>query len=246
MLKGRLADKVWALFHQKAFLLDNLNIVSKHSPRAKRLSLRVNPKKGVIELVIPPRTRQFSIDRFVNDNLDWINEKKQFLPRKQNIADGQNILFQGRKIRLNIQKIKQRQTDIGYHNGTINIRTPRDDVTNNFKRWIIEQAKQAIISLAHKKAKRIHREIEKIDFRDPATRWGSCSSSGRLMFSWRLIMAPDSVLDYVVAHEVAHLAHMNHSKVFWELCYDLVEPKYDPNECRLWLKDHGNSLLNIF
>jgi len=80
----------------------------------------------------------------------------------------------------------------------------------------------------------------KLTLRDPRSRWGSCSSKGDLMFSWRLIMAPPEVLDYVAAHEVAHLAEMNHSARFWAVCEQLY-PGYKTE--RDWLRKHGAELL---
>lgn len=80
----------------------------------------------------------------------------------------------------------------------------------------------------------------RLTLRDPRSRWGSCSSRGDLMFSWRLIMAPPAVLDYVAAHEVAHLVEMNHSDRFWALCAQLC-PEYRRH--RSWLKRHGAELL---
>jgi predicted metal-dependent hydrolase len=79
----------------------------------------------------------------------------------------------------------------------------------------------------------------KLTLRDPRSRWGSCSAKGDLMFSFRLIMTPPEVLDYVAAHEVAHLVEMNHGPAFWTLCHRLC-PTTDTH--RRWLKDHGAEL----
>lgn len=80
---------------------------------------------------------------------------------------------------------------------------------------------------------------EKITIRDQKTRWGSCSSKGTLSFNWRLMLAPPTVLDYVVVHELCHLIHMNHSKAFW-LAVEEIMPDY--REHRNWLKENGNKL----
>ena len=89
-------------------------------------------------------------------------------------------------------------------------------------------------------AERIGRRPGKLTLRDPRSRWGSCSAKGDLMFSFRLIMTPPEILDYVAAHEVAHLAEMNHGPAFWKLCHRLC-PGTDAH--RKWLKDHGTSYL---
>ena len=81
--------------------------------------------------------------------------------------------------------------------------------------WLREQARRACVAAAARHAAALGLRPGRISLRDPRSRWGSCTASGDLMFSWRLIMAPAAVLDYVVAHEVAHLAEMNHSPRFW-------------------------------
>ena len=83
-------------------------------------------------------------------------------------------------------------------------------------------------------------EIKSISMRSQSTRWGSCSSTGKLNFNWRLILAPPFVLDYVAAHEVAHLLEMNHSRDFW----DVVERTLPAMERgREWLRVHGRELM---
>jgi predicted metal-dependent hydrolase len=219
------------------------NLVSSINPRARRLSLRVDNKAGVIKLSIPKWTMQWQIDRFLKKNADWIAEKQSTLLPKVNITDGAVIPFRGGECEVIIEHHTKRTTLINAVDNIITIQTSRPDPTSNLKRWIIDQARVVIEPLANAKALRIHKTIAKIDLRDPTSRWGSCSTDARLMFSWRVIMAPPYVLDYLVAHEVAHLKHMDHSKTFWDLCYDLAD---SPDEGRAWLKDNGNGLLRYF
>jgi len=91
-------------------------------------------------------------------------------------------------------------------------------------------------------AQQLNVQIRRLQLRDTITRWGSCNRSGTLCFSWRLIFAPPFVLDYLAAHEVAHLRHMDHSKKFWALVEDIC-PR--TQEARAWLKTNGNALLAI-
>ena len=195
---------------------------------------------------------------------DWIAEKQKTLCTKINIGDGAVIPFTGVDHMINIVAHTKRTTEISVQSSLhalcvqsmdytdkpcnddtrcIQIKTSRADPTTNFKRWMIEQARAALTPLAHKKATEIGKTVSKIDLRDPASRWGSCSTDGRLMFSWRIIMAPPYVLDYLVAHEVAHLKHMDHSQKFWDVCYALSER---PEEARKWLKENGNTLMRYF
>lgn len=207
------------------------------------MSLRVDPKAGLIRFTIPPKTSQFSIDRFINSNRAWIEDKQKTLLPKILIQDGVIIPFKGEEFEIALRSHSKRTTNIIPLHKILYIHTSRDDPTTNLKRWMIDEAKQMIEPLCYLKAKQIGKKITKIDLRDTSSRWGSCSSDKRLMFSWRLIMAPDYVLDYVVAHEVAHLKRMDHSQKFWDICYSLSER---PEEARIWLKTNGNSLMRYF
>ena len=107
------------------------------------------------------------------------------------------------------------------------------------QRFVVQHADKLISELSREKAARIGKRITKITMRDTSTRWGSCASDGSLSFSWRLIMAPFDAIDYVVAHEVAHLQHFDHSPDFWALCRDLSE-NYTMG--KHWLKINGTHL----
>ena len=101
------------------------------------------------------------------------------------------------------------------------------------------RARDALAAAADGYAARLGRTYTGLSLRDPRSRWGSCSSAGRLMFSWRLILAPVDVLEYVAAHEVAHLAHMNHGPGFWAEVDRIHGPHGPP---RQWLRTYGASL----
>src|SRR5207248_8410440 len=100
-------------------------------------------------------------------------------------------------------------------------------------------ARQECLRRARELAARIDRKIGRISVRDTTSRWGSCSASGNLAFSWRLVLAPEAVLDYVVAHEVAHLAELNHGPRFWRLVQSLTPDHDGP---RAWLNRHRSRL----
>jgi len=213
-----------------------------------------------VKLTVPKRTPQWRIDRFLEKHANWIADRQANALPPIPIAHGEIIPFMGGDHEIVIEGHSKRTTHISslqglplqstdYLNNSGNdavilIRTSRDDVSNNLKRWMIDQARTTIEPLAEIKANKISKTISKIDLRDTKSRWGSCSSDGRIMLSWRLIMAPTAILDYVIAHEVAHLKHMNHSQSFWELCYDLTDG--DADTARQWLKDHGQTLMRYF
>ena len=116
-----------------------------------------------------------------------------------------------------------------------------DHVARRVRDHLVRFARQELARRARIHAARIGRTVNRITVRDTKSRWGSCSASGSLSFSWRLILAPEPVLDYVVAHEVAHLVEMNHSARFWKLVRTMVA---DPASQRAWLKRHRAELLS--
>ena len=105
---------------------------------------------------------------------------------------------------------------------------------------LVSAARAELVPRARRLAARIGREVARVSVRDTKSRWGSCSGQGNLSFSWRLIFAPEPVLEYVVAHEVSHLAEMNHGPRFWRLVESLTPNSAAP---RRWLKRHRNRLL---
>ena len=125
-------------------------------------------------------------------------------------------------------------------NGAIRVSGRREHLARRVADFLRREAGTELSRRAHAKAETIGHKIERITLRDPKSRWGSCSSNKRLNFSWRLILAPEAVLDYVVAHEVAHLEHMNHGDRFWALVAELTPEVKRP---RRWLHTQGASLL---
>jgi predicted metal-dependent hydrolase len=105
--------------------------------------------------------------------------------------------------------------------------------------FLVRQARADLTAASTRHAAAVGREISRITIRDVRSRWGSCSASGRLSFSWRIVMAPPWVIDYLAAHEVAHLVHLDHSHRFWSLVAELC-PGYAA--ARQWLRRHGAEL----
>lgn len=120
------------------------------------------------------------------------------------------------------------------------LKVPGDEefVSRRVRDFLKETARCEITRLAHEKSAVLGKTVRKITIRDTTSLWGSCSRKGHLSFSWRLVLAPSEVLDYLVAHEVAHLVHMNHSPAFWQVVAGLC-PDYATH--RAWLRKHGES-----
>jgi hypothetical protein len=123
--------------------------------------------------------------------------------------------------------------------GEIRVRGDPAHLPRRVRDYLIGVARQEMTRRARLLADRIGRRITRVTVRDTTSRWGSCSATGCLSFSWRLILAPESVLDYVVAHEVAHLAEMNHGPRFWGLVRSMTLDHEGP---RAWLNRHRSRL----
>jgi predicted metal-dependent hydrolase len=217
------------------------HVLLKISPRARRLALRLDSDGRIVNLVVPPRASLEKAREFALLHQDWIRERLADLPEPIPFADGALIPLAGIPRRLRIEHDPaHRRTSISLTEDEILVRTNKDDPSMRLVRFFKEQAKEHISALAHDKAARIGKKIAAIQVRDTRSRWGSCSHDGNLSFCWRLIFAPAEALDYVVAHEIAHLAHMNHGPKFWAQCAALCD---DYGRGKRWMRASGKELM---
>lgn len=211
----------------------------RRSGRARRISLRVDQAKGRVVLTAPASVaRRHALD-FLVRNEGWLKTRLAQLPATQPFADGATVpvlgvphLIQGDTSRLRGLPLCAA--------GIITVPGAPEHLCRRLTDFLKAEAKREIAVRAHAKAGIVGRPVKAITLRDTRSRWGSCSGAGRLAFSWRLILAPEFVLDYVVAHEVAHLMEMNHGIRFWRLCATLTDA--DPKAARAWLRLHGSGL----
>jgi len=211
----------------------------RRSGRATRIQLRMDLKSGGPVLVLP---RYASLERgfeFARGKRDWIGEQLAQQPETIPFAPGEIIPFRGRDHTILYRKrprLTGRRGEIWRQDGAIYVTGEEDMVASRVETFLKFEARSEIHRRAHEKAGMIGKRIRRITLRDPKSRWGSCTSTGNLSFSWRLVMAPTYVLDYVIAHEAAHLSHMNHGPNFWRLVDRLT------NHCdrsRDWLRENG-------
>ena len=123
----------------------------------------------------------------------------------------------------------------------IHVAGKAEHLPRRLRDWLLAEARRRITPLALAKAETVERRVKRVSVRDQRARWGSCGPDGSLSFSWRLVLAPPEVLDYLVAHEVAHLVHMNHGPRFWALAERLCAGPMGPPQA--WLKANGEKLL---
>ncbi len=226
-----------------------MSILSRISPylelkvnkRARRMALRLDTRRRVINLVVPPHSRLTTAYNFARENRDWIMEKLALLPEPIPFEDGAVIPVLGRNRTIHIFYDRNlKTTDIIMKQNEIIVVTNKRNPEARILRFLKDIAKEHLEALAHDKAADIGKRIRSVQVRDTKSRWGSCGQDGHLCFSWRLILAPIEAMDYVVAHEVAHLAHMNHSKRFWQVCEDI---SLDYHTGKDWMHEQGHDLM---
>ncbi|HYD29304.1 MAG TPA: SprT family zinc-dependent metalloprotease [Azospirillaceae bacterium] len=210
----------------------------RESARARRLTMRVDPASGQIKVVVPVGTPEAEVRRFVTRHDGWLKSRLSKVPERQPFAAGGvvSVLGVDHVIRHDATwRGPARQAD-----GEILFGGQPEFLGRRVRDWLAAEALKELSARAAAKAAEIGARVSGVTVRDTKSRWGSCSAAGRLSFSWRLVLAPEWVLDYVVAHEVAHLKEMNHSPRFWAWCARLTPDVRTP---RAWLKANGARLL---
>ena len=232
------------------------------------MTLRVSPARRDVVLTIPKGVGEKKARRFIGQHSEWLRHQLAQLPSAVPFADGAAIPLEGKMHRLVFSGPRKRheagravvmvrpasgQDEAGDGAGAgvgagegeteempvIDVMGPCEHAPRRLESWLKKRAGERLRERAAHHARCLGLSFSRIGVRDQATRWGSCSSRGSLSFSWRLIMAPPHVLDYVAAHEVAHLKEMNHSPRFWALVARAV-PEY--RKARVWLHENGQDL----
>jgi predicted metal-dependent hydrolase len=211
-------------------------------PRARRYTIRVRDAYRDVVLTMPRRGSLADARNFAQKNVAWIASKLARLPDVVPFADGETVPVHGVPHRIT-HRPQARGTawverdESG--NAFLCVAGERAHIARRVTDFLKREAKQALTSASRAYAAQIGVSIGRIGLRDSATRWGSCSERGSLSYSWRLILAPPYVLDYLAAHEIAHRIELNHSDRFWTLL-DRMTPERLRAEA--WLGAHGNSL----
>jgi predicted metal-dependent hydrolase len=217
------------------------HIALKRSRRARRLALRLDPQKRIFNLIVPYGVSFTRARKFVGAHEPWMREKLARLPASIPFAHGAVIPLMGREIRIKVSSDKTlKRTGITLNENELFVSTHLEDPTARIRRFLKNLARENLERASREKALLVGKTVKSVQVRDTKSRWGSCSHDERLSFSWRLIFAPPAVMDGVVAHEVAHMVHLDHSKDFWRLCRELSE---DFIEARYWLRNHGSELM---
>ncbi|HBG98116.1 MAG TPA: M48 family peptidase, partial [Rhodobacteraceae bacterium] len=174
--------------------------------------------------------------RFLADRAGWLRRVRAELPARAPVVPGAVLPL--RDVPLRIAADAGRGVRVT--GGRLAVGGPADRVAARLRAFLIHEARADAARATARHAARLGRPAPPVRLADTRSRWGSCTADGRLMLSWRLVMAPPLVLDYVAAHEAAHLVHMDHSPAFWATVGALFP---DHAAARQWLKARGADLL---
>ena len=210
----------------------------KKSLQARQMRLEIRLESG-LSVIVPRRYDLLTVRRFLELKSRWILKKIEEFELIQSHLDTptfENINYLGRPLKLVQLHGKQEYAQVSFTRDKIIISTHNTERTGQLlKEWYLREAKELISRKIAVFSERIGVNYNKVVVKNVKTRWGSCSRLGNLNFNWKLIMAPEEVVDYVIIHELCHLKRMDHSSSFWKLVQ-----KYSPdyNMHRKWLKAH--------
>jgi predicted metal-dependent hydrolase len=210
--------------------------------QARRYTLRIQAATREIVLTIPPRGTLQEARSFAQKHGSWIAARLGRLPQAAPFADGAVVPLRGIPHRIThrtgMRGTVWTETD-GSGECLLCVAGHAPHITRRVGDFLRQEAKRDLETASRRFAHDLGRDIRRVSVRDQSSRWGSCSTTGVLSFSWRLILAPRHVLDYLAAHEVAHLIEMNHSPRFWRI----VERLYPDHErAKAWLDAQGADL----
>lgn len=212
----------------------------RRSARARRFTLSIGRGDGRPVLTLPERASLAEAQDFLERHAGWLEGALSRLPPLRVVAAGRALPFRGGSVVLEACGGPRRAPSIAQ--GALRVWGPPEAAPGRALAFLKMQAREALAPAAQGYAEQVGRKVTRISLRDTRSRWGSCTSAGALSFSWRLIMAPPEVLDYVAAHEAAHLVEMNHGPRFWALVATL---RPDWKESRDWLRRHGGDLQRV-
>jgi predicted metal-dependent hydrolase len=212
--------------------------------RARRLTLRIDAGGQGLRITVPPGLRRGEVEKFLHRHQGWLEQRLAKVPDRPQVRPGIKLPLYGVPHMIVHEPGKRGTVSVGSdENGpTLVIHGERVHLPRRLTDYLKREARREIGALVEKHTAKVGRKAKAVRFKDTSSRWGSCTSDGNLSFSWRIMMAPRPVINYLVAHEVAHLKEMNHGPKFWKLCEELCP---DTERCKAWLKKNGSALQAI-
>jgi predicted metal-dependent hydrolase len=221
---------------------EQYEVTVRRHPRARRYTLRVRERDRAVVLTMPPRGSLRQAKDFAERNAGWIAARVKRIPDRVPFANDVEIPLRGIMHRIAHRPRARGTVWVGnddYGAPLLCVAGRAEHVTRRLRDFLKREARRDVTEATRRYAATLGVEIQKIGVRDTLSRWGSCSADGALSYSWRLVLAPPYVLDYLAAHEVAHRRELNHSARFWRVVDELTPER---RRAEAWLKSHGNSL----
>ena len=212
----------------------------RRSRRARRISLRIDPRGGAVVVTLPPRAARTAGMSLLMDHANWVSERLAALPGAIPFTDGAMVPLHG--IDHRIRHLPDGRGGVWVERGEIVVTGEAGFLPRRVADFFRAEARRRMSELVAAKAQAAQVRPCRVAVKDTRSRWGSCAANRNLGFSWRLVMAPRFVQDYVAAHEVAHLRHMNHGPRFWALVEELTPHTAAAVE---WLRTQGPRLLRV-
>ncbi len=215
----------------------SLAVRFRRNRRARRLIIRIDPGIDGVTVTLPPGTGQGEGLDLIRRRESWVLDCLDALPPRVPFAPGARVPFLG--VDHIIRHEHGRGVPVRRAGDIITVSGRVEHLARRLGDWFRQQARAEITPRLTIKAAMLGRTVRPISIRDTRSRWGSYATGGGFSFSWRLVIAPEFVLDYVVAHEVAHMKVMNHSAGFWAVVAGLTD---NVQGARDWLNDHGDTV----
>jgi len=217
----------------------------KRTSRIKSATITV--EEGVVCVVVPKQLDNDRIAKLLKDKNRWIKEKialhHEAQPKStKQFVSGESFSYLGRNYRLKVQLGNYQPIKLNHGRFTITLRAGAENpdlIQDSLFSWYKQHAEIKLTEKAKRYAKMMGVEFNSVGLKTYRSRWGSCSIEGDITFNWKIIMAPNRIVDYVVAHELCHLIHHDHSPKFWREV-ERIMPNY--TECKEWLKVNGSKL----
>ena len=215
----------------------NIPVRIRKNTRARRMILRIDNNINGAVVTLPSWTSEREALLMVQEKSDWVLTKLDNMPTKISFESGVQIPFLG-EYHIVYHDPNQKEV-VKKGENEIRLGGREEHLSRRLGDWLRKEAKIIIQPKAIAMAKKLNKKIGRISIRDTKSRWGSCAASGNLSFCWRLILTPEWVLNYVIAHEVSHLRHMNHGPEFWQTVADF---NVRVDAARVWLSKNAEQL----
>lgn len=212
----------------------------RRNPQARRYTLRIHSSSREVVLTMPPRGSLKQAREFAYKHANWIAARLRRLPRPVPFVDGAIVPLRGGDHRIAHRSGARGTVWIEAGNPpALCVAGDTPHLARRIRDFLKKEAKRDLELASKRAASALGANLKRVSIRDQASRWGSCSTTGVLSYSWRLILAPPFVLDYLAAHEAAHLIEMNHSRAFWRQV-ERICPEF--KQAKAWLNAHGADL----